>query len=208
MQDVAAVARYLVIPIDHGYLVARVDGILVDILRDIDRRRRQRVLHFRILLRDDVAVDQSDVEEVPRFLDIGYSRFPEQVQKIQLPDVNVSDAVVLLRIPEHARDSGAGFQLVPPHIAVRLFVLILLQHDRQDLRQQRRVLLVALLARQHDRFRIVVHSVRVLIGYNVKKPCTRRLGRYSVFLFFALAHHVPMSEFVPLFIFNDKLFQI
>ena len=92
------------------------------------------------------------------------------------------------------------FQLLPPVVRVGLLVVVVLQDDRQHGGQHLGALLVAALAGEDHRLRVVVHSVRVLIENSVEQPGRGRL-RPSVLrvvrALLALADGLPMAQLPP-----------
>ena len=199
-QRLAAGGGRLVVPVHHHALVAGVDGVIVDILLHVHGPAAQMALMLRVLLLQQVLVHQVHDEQVAGLLDVGHARLPKQLEQVDLPDVHVAQAVLLGAVPEHTVGCRAVFQLLPPVVRVGLLVVVVLQDDRQHGGQHLGALLVAALAGEDHRLRVVVHSVRVLIQNAVEQPGRGRL-RPSVLrvvrALLALADGLPMAQLPP-----------
>ena len=93
MQHAFAADLLLVVPVDHARLVRRVDRVVVQILRDVHFRRRQPPRKLRIHADERLVVDQLDVKQMPRALDVRDPRLPKQIQRIDLADRDVPETV-------------------------------------------------------------------------------------------------------------------
>ena len=208
----------LVIPVHHHALFAGVHTVVIDVLFYINYLALLLALKFRIFLFQQVVVHQIDDEQIPALLDIRNARLPKQVQQVDVPDLNVTQPVVLLAVPEHTVSSRAVLQLLPPVVGIHLLEMVVLLHHGKDLAQHLCALLVALLTRQHNRLRVVVHRVCVLVLDGVEQPCRSGLGlrrcRLDLLaasvhpLGLALADALPVPQLPPQLIVDDAAFQI
>ena len=197
-------AALFVIPVHNGGFIRRIDRVVALVFLRLVRTRSQLSLQLRICIFQFLVVMQFHIENVLGFLNIVYARLPEKVQNVHVPDFYISQSMQLFRIPEYAHDSRAAFQLLPPHIRIGLFKFVLLKDHREHRRQYGCIRAVARLTGQDDRFRIIVHRIRVLIQQTVQKPCARglrvaRVGRR--------AHALPMPQPVPLIVFHNSRIQ-
>ena len=122
----------LVVPIHHHALSAGVHGVVVDVLAHVDGAAAQVPLVLGIPLLQHLLVHQLHQKQVPAVLDVRDPRLPEQLQQVDLPDVDVPQAVVLLAVPEHPIGCRAVLQLFPPVVRVGLLEVVVLQHHRED----------------------------------------------------------------------------
>ena len=211
----------LVVPVHHDALVAGVNGIVVDIFLHIHGVAAHSAFQLRVLLIQQVIVHQINDKQVAGLLNIGNSGFPEQFQQVDFPDVDVSQAVILGGVPEHAIGGGSMFQLLPPVVGVGLLEVVALQNDREDGGQNLCAFLVAALSRQGNRLREVVHSVRVLVHNAVEKPCAGRLRavrvqgrrvsvrvRYGAPAVFGPSDGFPVAQLPPKLVLHNALFQV
>ena len=125
------------------------------------------------------AILQSHQVQVRGVLDVGHAGLPEQVQDVYPPDVDVPDAVLQRRIPEHPVDSRAVPELDPCVIGVGLFQAAPRCHDRQDGAEQGGIRSVARFARQCRADRHPVAEVCVFITYAIEQPRGHRLTASS-----------------------------
>ena len=194
----------LVVPVHHGGLAAGVGGVVILVGADREGISSQLSLQLRVAVNEHIVALQLHMKHIPAVLDVGDAAFPEQVQKIHLPDGNVPHPPEGLRVPEDAVDPGAGFQLVVPHVGVNLFKAALLQLCREDGGEHFRLSPVAFLPGQDVGGGEAVHGVGVLGGDGVEEPAGGGLygGRLS------LAHGFPVAHPIPAFPLQDPPFQI
>ena len=206
MQDgLSALSALFVVPVHDSALVARVDGIVVDVLGQLHRRAAELVRELRVILFEDVVVLERDVEQVLAALNVRDAGLPEQIDKVRVHDVDVSEPVVLGRVPEDAVHAGPALDFVVLLVVVGSLEAALVQNNRDDRRKDLRLVLVTLLPRQDVRGREVVHCVGVFVGNAVQKPCARRLHLPVIV---CGSHALPLAELVPLFVVDEALLQV
>ena len=194
----------LVVPVHHGGLAAGVGGVVILVGADREGISSQLSLQLRVAVNEHIVALQLHMKHIPAVLDVGDAAFPEQVQKIHLPDGNVPHPPEGLRVPEHPVDPGAGFQLVVPHIGVDPLKAALLQLCREDCGEHFRLGPVPLLPGQDVGGGEAVHGVGVLGGDGVEEPAGGRLHGGGL----PLAHGFPVAHPVPAFPLQDPPFQI
>ena len=106
----------LIVPVYYGGLVIVVNCVVVDVPGHVNSRVRKTVSQLRVLVFQNVIVLKGDIEDVPALLDIRDAGFPEEVNQINAGNVDISEAVVLTRIPEHAIHAGAALNLIVHHL--------------------------------------------------------------------------------------------
>ena len=149
-------------------------------------------------------VGQTQREKVGRRLNIVHARLPVEHQQVHGPDGDLAHTAPLLRIPEHAFDSGSLLELAPPGVAVHPLIVSLFQHHGQHAGKRLCRCLVVLGTGQDVGTGVVVHRVGMLVGDGVEQPAAGRLG-------FALHHGVlvvlPVSHPEPQFVVHQALVQ-
>ena len=199
-------AALLVIPVHHHALAAGVHRVVVDVLLDVDGPSAQVPLVLRVLLLQQLLVHQLREEQVAGLLDVGDARLPEQFEQVDLPDVDVAQAVLLLGVPKHTVGRRAVFELVPPVVRISLLIVVVLQQDGQDGGQRPCALLVAALPGEHHRLGVVVHGVGVLVEDGVEQPGGGGLRAFPLFPLVP-ADGLPVAQLPPQLILHDARLQ-
>ncbi len=198
----------LVVPVHHHAFPTHIHCIVVDILLHVHRISLQLSLTLGIPLLQQVLVHQLHQEKIPALLDIGDPRLPEKLQKVDLPDVDIPQPVLLLVVPENAVGGGPVLQLFPPVIRVGLFIVVILQDHRQYGGKHFGAALIAPLPGQHHRLGVIVHGVRVLIENGVEKPGRRRLRPRLGGASLSPPDDFPVPQLPPQFVLDDPLLQV
>ena len=195
--------KLFVVPVHHDALVAGIKAAVVDVMRHVQHAGsvsgQLGPAAFQLS-----RVGQTQREKVGRLLNIVYARLPVEHQQVHGPDGDLAHTAPLLRIPEHAFDSGSLLELAPPGVAVHLLIVSLFQHHGQHAGKRLCRCLVVLGTGQDVGTGVVVHRVGMLVGDGVEQPAAGRLG-------FALHHGVlvvlPVSHPEPQFVVHQALVQ-
>ena len=101
MQHSSAANQSLIVPVHHDTLFRCVYVVVIDILACFYRLAAELTFQLRIFLREHIVVAQAHMEDVPAVLYVLYAGLPEEIQQVDFLYLDVAQAVVLLRIPEH-----------------------------------------------------------------------------------------------------------
>ena len=194
VQDAPALGgKLFVVPVHHDALVAGIKAAVVDVMRHVQHAGgvsgQLGPAAFQLS-----RVGQTQREKVGRRLNIVHARLPVEHQQVHGPDGDLAHTAPLLRIPEHAFDSGPLLELAPPGVAVHLLIVRLFQHHRQHAGKHPRGLLIVRGPGQHIGGRVVVHGVGMLVGNGVEQPPAGRLRlalHHGVLVIFPVPHPEP-----------------
>ena len=204
VQHRVTVMQPLIVPIHHYRLAAGLHHVVEHVAAHVQSRCASVQLQPRIPFLQHLSILQHGIEHVAAVLQIDNAGLPEKLQQVNAFQRNIAQPARRGGVPEHARRPRARLELIPPQIGVQPLHSALLQYDRQHLAQHPSRVRVALFSRQHDRLRLIIHCVRVLIQNGIEQP---RAHRLHLILRSASPHLPPMPQFPPLFIRHDPIFQ-
>ena len=201
--DVAAVVQHLarpgallVIDLDDGGLAVGGDRVVIEEAGGRKAAVFELPPELRVLLLESVVVLEPRMEQVAAVLDVAFSGLPEDVEQVDALDGDVAEAAGLVRVPEDLVRPGPGLELLPHGLRVGLLEAVLLEDDRQDLRQDAGLLPVVGLAGQDVRLGKGVHGVGVLGDDHIVQPAADGLKAAepvgALFLLGAVAQLPPV----------------
>ena len=108
-------------------------------------------LKLRISRYQVVIVSKLNMEYVLALLNVGDAALPEKVDDIDFSDRDISNAVVLVAVPENAVNAGSFYELIVPNIGISLLKVILLKNYRNNGRKSLCLVLVSFFSRKDIR---------------------------------------------------------
>ena len=197
--DGSAAAPALIVPVHHDALAARINGVVVHVGRHIHRAARA-ARHLRPLRGQPLVVHKGEAEKVRAVLNVHYARLPEQHQQVHAAYNDIASAVPLALIPENALHARTLLELVPPCVAVHLFILAFIQKRGQDGRKLARRFRVVRRAGQNAGLRVVVQRIGMFVGDGIEQPAR---GRLCLFVHQPVLILLPVRHLEPQFVVHD-----
>ena len=131
MQKRASVRRAdFVVPVNNKAFIACVNRVVIYVLLYVNNISRIFSAQNRILAFKCLAVAQVNDKQISAFLQIRYSRFPENIQEINFLYLNIPQPVLNLAVPENSVCRCSVLKLVPPVVAVGFLKIVVLKHRR------------------------------------------------------------------------------